>query len=165
MSTPLKGFQYKEKLGAALAILLGVLLAASAFIGAMYLNLPVSTSLELAGVALAVGIGIGAAMGASYYPNPQAMGTMNMAMATKPGKTIDDIEKAAVIIQQASVALTNIKNSLNPTSAAAQIDFNALSQELATAQTTAFMPVLQKYLSGVPALTATQPAPAAKPSA
>jgi len=165
MSTSLQGFQYKEKLGIALAALLGVLLAGGAFVGAMYLNLPFSTSLEIAGVGLAVGIGIGAAMGASYYPNPAAIGTSAMAMATKPGKTVDDIEKAAVIIQQASVALTNIKNSLNPTSAAAQIDFNALSQDLATAQTTAFMPVLQKYLSGVPAITASQTLPQAKPAA
>jgi len=162
MSTPLKGFQYKEKLGVVLAILIGLLLAAVAFVGSMYLGLPTSTSLELAGVGLAAGIGIGAAMGASYYPNPVAMGTMTMAMATKPGKTLDDIEKAAVIIQQASVALTNIKNSLSPNNVAAQIDFNALSADLAQAQTTAFLPVLQKYLQGVPGVVAVATQPTSK---
>jgi hypothetical protein len=158
-TTSLTGFQYKEKLGLTLAILLGALFAICAFIGTMYLGYSTATSLEVAGVALSVGIAVGAAMGASYYPNPQAIGTMAMAMSKSPTKVTNDLESAAVVIQQASVAMKNIKDSLAPQSAAQQVDFGALAEELSAAQTAAFMPVLQKYFSGIAVAT-----PQAKPA-
>ena len=146
-SLKLKTIEYKPELGLAMALVL----AAIAFIGTMYLGL---LSFQHSIYITIIALFVGALFGFSQNTSTPALGTTDLALASKPTKLSNDLENAAKIIQQASALLNNVKASFNSATPPQAIDYNAVSSDLATVMT----PVLQKHFGPV-----TQPAPA-KPS-